>query len=98
MRLVKLQKRPPCKILQFKYWNRLTDIFAVGRFDDGAMVQYQNLKRKPELFWVPWVPAPLGPGPGTMYPLNPFSQALPIGYHGLISPLNYSLLAYRNIT
>ena len=30
------------------------------------MVQYQNLTRKPELFW-----APLGPGSGTMYPLSP---------------------------
>ena len=30
------------------------------------MVRYQNLTRKPELFR-----APLGPGPGTMYPLNP---------------------------
>ena len=29
------------------------------------MVRYQNLTRKPELFR-----APLGPGPGTMYPLN----------------------------
>ena len=46
--------------------NRLTDIFAVGKFDQGVMVRYQNLPRKPELFW-----APLGPGLGTMYPLNP---------------------------
>ena len=46
--------------------NRLTDIFAVGKFDYGVMVRYQNLTRKPELFR-----APLGPGPGTMYPLNP---------------------------
>ena len=30
------------------------------------MVRYQNLTRKPELFR-----APLGPDPGTMYPLNP---------------------------
>ena len=51
--------------------NRLTDIFAVGKFDYDVMEQYQNLTRKPELFR-----APLGPGPGTMYPLNPLSQAL----------------------
>ena len=30
------------------------------------MVQYQNLTQKPELFR-----ALIGPGPGTMYPLNP---------------------------
>ena len=30
--------------------NRLTDIFAVGKFDYGVMVRYQNLTRKPELF------------------------------------------------
>ena len=34
------------------------------------MVRYQNLMRKPELFWAPWARAPLGPGPGMMYPLN----------------------------
>ena len=33
------------------------------------MVPYQNLTRKPELFRAPL-------GPGTMYPLNPLSQAL----------------------
>ena len=44
--------------------NKLTDIFAVGKFDYGVMVRYQNLTRKPELFR-----APLGPGPGTMYPV-----------------------------
>ena len=35
------------------------------------MMRYQNLTRKPELFRAPWARAPLGPGPGTMYPLNP---------------------------
>ena len=34
------------------------------------MVRYQNLTRKPGLFRAPWARAPLGPGPGTMYPLN----------------------------
>ena len=48
--------------------NRLTDIFAVGKFDYGVMVRYQNLTRKPESP-PPLIPAPLGPG--TMYPLNP---------------------------
>ena len=33
--------------------NRLTDIFAEGKFDYGVMVRYQNLTRKPELFWAP---------------------------------------------
>ena len=51
---------------QLPVLNRLTDIFAVGKFDYGVMVRYQNLTRKPELFR-----APLGQGPGTMYPLNP---------------------------
>ena len=51
---------------------RLTDIFAVGKFDYGVMVRYQKLTWKPELFR-----APLGPGPGTMYPLNP-----PLAGHG----------------
>ena len=51
---------------QLPVLNRLTDIFAEGKFDYGVIVRYQNLTRKPELFW-----APLGPGPGTMYPLNP---------------------------
>ena len=44
----------------------LTDIFAVGKVDYGVMVRYQNLTWKSELFR-----APLGPGPGTMYPVNP---------------------------
>ena len=35
------------------------------------MVPYQNLTRKPELFRASWARAPLDPGPGTMYPLNP---------------------------
>ena len=35
------------------------------------MVPYQNLTRKPVLFRAPWARAPPGPGPGTMYPLNP---------------------------
>ena len=30
----------------------LTDIFAVGKFDYGVIVRYQNLTRKPELFRV----------------------------------------------
>ena len=30
----------------------------------------KTLTRTPELFCNPWVWAPLGPGPGTMYPLN----------------------------
>ena len=51
---------------QLPVLNRLTDIFAIGKFDYGVMVRYQNLTRKPELFR-----APLGTGPGTMYPLNP---------------------------
>ena len=34
-------------------------------------MRYQNLTRKPELFLAPWDRALLGPGPGTMYPLNP---------------------------
>ena len=33
--------------------NRLTDIFAVGKFDYGVMVPYQNLTRKSELFRAP---------------------------------------------
>ena len=34
--------------------NRLTDIFAVGKFDYGVMLRYQNLTRKPELFRASW--------------------------------------------
>ena len=46
------------KAVQQKYdqllvLNWLTDIFAVGKFDYGAMVRYQNLTRKPELFRAP---------------------------------------------
>ena len=44
------------------------------------MVQYQNLTRKPELFRAPKARALLGPGPGTMYPLNPPS-CRPWEYH-----------------
>ena len=33
--------------------NRLTDIFAVGKFEYGVMVQDQNLTRKHELFRAP---------------------------------------------
>ena len=51
---------------QLPVLNRLTDIFAVGKFDYDVMLWYQNLTRKPKLFR-----ALLGPGPGTMYPLNP---------------------------
>ena len=36
---------------QLPVLNRLTDIFAVSKFDYGVMVRYQNLTRKPELFW-----------------------------------------------
>ena len=46
--------------------NRLTDIFAVGKFDYGAMVRYQNLTQKPELFR-----APPRPGPGYDVPSGP---------------------------
>ena len=38
---------------QLPVLNRLTDIFAVGKFDYGVMVRYQNLTRKPELLWAP---------------------------------------------
>ena len=51
---------------QLSVLNRLTDIFAVGKFVYGVMVRYQNLTRKPEL-----LQSPLCPGLGTMYPLNP---------------------------
>ena len=50
--------------------HRLTDIFAVGKFDYGVVVWYQNLTRKPELFRAPWARVPLGPVLHTMYPLN----------------------------
>ena len=49
---------------QFPVLNRPTDIFAVGKFDYGVMVQYQNLTRKPELFRAPCARAPPRPGPG----------------------------------
>ena len=38
---------------QLPVLNRLTDIFAVGKFDYDVMVQYQNLMRKLELLWGP---------------------------------------------
>ena len=56
---------------QLPVLNRLADIFAVGKYDYDVMVRYQNLTWKPKLFRAPWAPVPLGPGPGTMYPLNP---------------------------
>ena len=40
------------------------------------MVRYQNLTRKPELFRAMGARVHLDPGSGTMYPLNPLSQAL----------------------
>ena len=61
---------------QLPILNWLTDIFAVDKFDYGVIVRYRNLTRKPELFRAPKARAPLGPGPGTMYPLKPLSQAL----------------------
>ena len=42
---------------QLPVLNRLTDIFAVGKFDYGVMVRYQNLTRKPKLFNTPWARA-----------------------------------------
>ena len=51
--------------------NWLTDIFAVGKFDYGVMVQYQNLTQKPELLQAPWARPPLGQSPGTMFPWTP---------------------------
>ena len=38
---------------QLPLLNRLTDIFAVGKFDYGVVVGYQNFTRKPELFRAP---------------------------------------------
>ena len=55
--------------------NRLTDIFAVGKFDYGVMVRYQNLTRKPELFWALRARSPR-PGPEYNVPPDPLSQAL----------------------
>ena len=62
---------------QLSVLNRLTNIFAVSKFDYGGMVRFQNLRRKPEFFRAPSARPPLRVGPGTMYPLNPLSQALP---------------------
>ena len=49
---------PTCRLCsenndQLPELNRLTDIFAVGKFDYGVMVRYQNSTRKPELFRAP---------------------------------------------
>ena len=59
---------------QLPVLNRLTDIFAVGKFDYGVIVRYQNLTRKAELFRA------LEPGPpkarARCTPLNPLSQVL----------------------
>ena len=38
---------------QLPVLNRLTDIFAFGKFYYDVMVQYQNLTWKPELFQAP---------------------------------------------
>ena len=38
---------------QLPVLNRLTDIFAVGKFDYDVMVRCQNLTRKRELFRAP---------------------------------------------
>ena len=38
---------------QLPVLNRPIDIFAVGKFDYGVMMRYQNLTRKPELFRAP---------------------------------------------
>ena len=74
--------------------NRLTDIFAVGKFDYGVVVRYQNLTRKLELFQALWARAPLGPGPGTMYPLNdvPLSQAQPVPQKVLGTPTSLDII------
>ena len=50
--------------ITYKIYPKMQDFKRVLDF----MVRYQNLTRKPELFRPP---PPLGPGPGTMYPLNP---------------------------
>ena len=52
---------------QLPVLNRLTDIFAVGKFDYDVMVRYQNLTPKPELFWAP-------PWPGPDVPPEPRSR------------------------
>ena len=49
-----MPKRLCCKnSYQLPVLNWLTDIFAEGKFDYDAMVRYQNLTRKPELFRAP---------------------------------------------
>ena len=60
---------------QLPVLNRLTDIFAVGKFEYGVMVWYQNLTRKPELFQAPGTMYPLSPplvGPGARYVVRKF--------------------------
>ena len=74
---------------QLPVLNRLTGIFAVGKFDYGVMVRYQNLTRKPELFR-----APLGPGPSTMYPLNP-PLAGPVGRYDVYRRYADGLLLFE---
>ena len=49
---------------QLPVLNRLTDTFAVGKFDYGVRVPYQNLMQKPELFRAP-------PRPGYNVPPQP---------------------------
>ena len=66
---------------QLPVLNRLTDIFAVGKFDYGVMVRYQDLTRKPKLFR-----ARLGPGP--VYPLNPPVAGPVANYKGMIALRN----------
>ena len=52
---------------QLPVLNRLTDIFAFGKFYYDVMVRYQNLTWKPELFQAPWAWARVW----CIYPLNP---------------------------
>ena len=54
---------------QLSVLNRLTDIFAVGKFDYVVLVRYQNLTRKSELFRGPLSPGPPRPEPG--YDVHP---------------------------
>ena len=62
---------------QLPVLNRLTDTFAVGKFDYDVMMRYQNLTWKPELFRAPWARAPLGRARLRCTPWTPLSQALP---------------------
>ena len=61
---------------QLPVLNRLTDIFAVSKFDYGVMVRYQNLTRKPELFRAPWARAPWASARVGCTPWIPLSEAL----------------------